>query len=189
MDSHNSFATLEALRDFFMAQNAAGLAAAYDRLVTSAPEAAPAVPDWPSVEFAFNRLFVGPKALLAPPFASVYLEPEPQLMGRSTLNVRYLYQMMGLTSPWQNSLPDDHLGLELDAYYQLQTVLSQINSTELKALQEYFLIGHLNRWLPQFISRVKAAPEIPAPIIFLVDQLNAWLQAEVSNLKVTKVPA
>lgn len=187
MDSHNSFAALAALRDFFMAQNATDLAAAYDRLAPSAPQAAPVVLDWPAVEFAFNRLFVGPKALLAPPFASVYLEPEPQLMGRSTLNVRYLYQMMGLISPWQNSLPDDHLGLELDAYYQLQIVISQVNSAELKALQEYFLLNHLNRWLPQFSNRVKTAPEVPAPLIFVVDQLNAWLQAEVSRLKVTEV--
>lgn len=181
MDTHDSFAVLAGLRDFFMAQNAVGLEAAYNRL------AAAPVADWQNVEFAFNRLFVGPRALLAPPFASVYLEPEPQLMGRSTLNVRYLYQMMGLTSPWQNSLPDDHLGLELDAYYQLQTVLSQVDSAELKALREYFLLGHLNRWLPQFINRVKTTPDIPAPIILVVEQLNAWLQAEVLSLKVVKV--
>jgi TorA maturation chaperone TorD len=185
MDNHCSLSTLAALRDFFMAQNTAGMAAAYSHLAASPMEAAPAVPDWHSVEFAFNRLFVGPKALLAPPFASIYLEPEPQLMGRSTLNVRYLYQMMGLASPWQNSLPDDHLGLELDAYYQMQTVLSQVSLAELKALREYFLLGHLNCWLPQFISRVKTAPDTPAPIIFVVDRLNVWLQAEVSSLKVT----
>lgn len=180
MNNDRSYSPLLTLRDFFMAQNAAGLAAAYSHLA-----AAPPVPDWQNVEFAFNRLFVGPKAPIAPPFASIYLEPEPQLMGRSTLNVRYLYQMIGLTSPKQNSLPDDHLGLELDAYYQLQTVLSQVSSAELMALQEYFLIGHLNRWLPKFISRVKAAPDTPVPIIFVVDQLNAWLQAEVASLKVT----
>lgn len=189
MDSCYPFATLAALRDFFMAQNAAGLAAAYSHLAAARQQAAPPLADWQNVEFAFNRLFVGPKAPSAPPFASVYLEPEPQLMGRSTLNIRYLYQMMGLTSPWQNSLPDDHISLELDAYYQLQTVLSQVNPAELTALREYFLLSHLDRWLPKFISRVKTAPDTPAPIIFVVDCLNAWLQAEVSSLKVKEVLA
>jgi TorA maturation chaperone TorD len=40
---------------------------------------------WEGAEFVFNRLFVDPAALQAPPYASYYLEPEQQLMGKSML--------------------------------------------------------------------------------------------------------
>lgn len=179
MSKDVSSTLLPALRDFFMAQNAAELAAAYGQL------GGPAVADWTVVEFAFNRLFVGPRALLAPPFASIYLEPEPQLMGRSTQTVRHLYEMMGLTSPWHNRLPDDHLSLELDAYLQLQTVLNRLESAELTALRDYFLLKHLHQWLPRFIQRVKTTAVTPAPILFAVDQLAVWLQAEVARVQET----
>lgn len=179
MNNDCSYSPLPALRDFFMAQDAAELATAYGRLGTGGPTVA----DWSVVEFAFNRLFVGPRALLAPPFASIYLEPEPQLMGRSTQTVRHLYEMMGLTSPWHNRIPDDHLSLELDAYLQLQTVLNQLESAELAVLRDYFLLKHLNQWLPRFIQRVKTTAVTPAPILFAVDQLAAWLQAEVARVQ------
>ncbi len=187
MNHDQSLLILAALRDFFMARNAAELARAYTGLVNHSDSAAPRVAEWPSVEFAFNRLFIGPRALLAPPFSSIYLDSEPRLMGQATLKVRYLYQMMGLTSPWLNTVPDDHLGLELDAYYQLRTALAQVNSTELQALRQYFLRNHLKCWLPKFTAKVKGTPETPAVITFVVEQLMAWLQQEMTYQAVEEV--
>lgn len=180
MNNEQSVLILVALRDFFMARNGAELARAYTGLVNHSNAPAPRVAEWSSVEFAFNRLFVGPRALLAPPFSSIYLDSEPRLMGQATLKVRYLYQMMGLTSPWLNAVPDDHLGLELDAYYQLRTALGRVNSNELQALRQYFLHNHLKCWLPKFVAKVKATPDVPAAIIFVVEQLIAWLQQELN---------
>ena len=51
-----------ALRDFFAARNASEMECAYRSLAAAVPEAPHVVEDWETVEFAFNRLFVGPGA-------------------------------------------------------------------------------------------------------------------------------
>lgn len=75
---------LEALRDFFLARDATGMQAAYRSLALQ-ESGAPAAGDWSVLEFAFNRLFVGPQAVPAPPYASVYLDEQPHLMGPTSL--------------------------------------------------------------------------------------------------------
>ncbi|MCG3207567.1 MAG: Tat proofreading chaperone DmsD [Anaerolineae bacterium] len=187
MTDPQTIAQLKAMRDFFVARNAAELAAAYTYLADWVSQPAPAVTDWQAVEFGFNRLFVGPKAPLAPPFASVYLEPEPQLMGQSTLHVRQIYQLVGLESPWKNVIPEDHIGFELDAYRQLRVAAQQVQSHELHALLNYFLTRHLNIWLPRFARRVKTAAAVPAAINFVVDCLAAWLTHELSTNRLSHV--
>jgi TorA maturation chaperone TorD len=178
MEHSTSIAVLEALSNFFAAQNSDALRRAYGRLAAVAPLSAPPVPDWQVVEFAFNRLFVGPGPLQAAPFASVYLDPEPQLMGQTTLKIRQLYQLVGLSSPWKNIIPDDHLSFELDAYRQVKIARASVDSAALAALQTYFLQQHLQPWLVQFAQKVKAAGAVPAAIIFVVDQLAGWLAQE-----------
>ncbi len=69
----------QTLRDFFFSVHGREMAAAVSQLEkVSFP--APEVTDWEAVEYDFNRLFVGPMALEAPPYASFYLDPEPLLM-------------------------------------------------------------------------------------------------------------
>ena len=55
--------------------------------------------DWDKLEFAFNRLFVGPRCPLAPPFASCYMDVERTLMGPTTLRVRGMRRACGLAAP------------------------------------------------------------------------------------------
>jgi TorA maturation chaperone TorD len=186
MTDPQTTAQLKGLRDFFIARNAAELGAAYAYLADWVNQPAPAVTDWQAIEFAFNRLFVGPKAPVAPPFASVYLEPEPQLMGQSTLHVRQIYELVGLRSPLKNIIPEDHLSFELDAYRQLAVASTEVASPELTALQHYFLNRHMHRWLPEFISRVRLAEAVPEAIHFVIDCLEAWLTHELS---ISRVPA
>jgi TorA maturation chaperone TorD len=167
-------ALLQALQDFFMAVHATEMAASYEALALLADAPAPYVEDWRSVEFAFNRLFVGPKTLLAPPYASVYLEPEPQLMGRTTLQIRELYTLLDLQSPFKNVVPDDHISLELDAYRQLLAAESAIDAPELELARGY-LAAHLRRWLPAFVARVQGAGVTPPAIWFVAAQLARWV--------------
>lgn len=174
VSQYNEEGLLAALRDFFMAVDGQSMAAAYARLVTAAAEPAPLVEDWLPVEFAFNRLFVGPRALLAPPYASVYLDPEPQLMGQTTLQVRELYRLLDLRSPWENVIPDDHISFELDACHQLLVVQQTIASPELDAVC-HFLVAHMQRWIPAFAARVQAAPGTPPALLFVVEQVQRWL--------------
>ena len=177
MTESTNGALVTALRDFFMANNRPELRSAYLALAQIAPESAPRGIAWDELEFAFNRLFVGPKALFAPPYASVYLEPEPQRLGRTTLKMREFYQLLTLASPARQQLPEDHLGLELDAYRQLQIAATQVNSPELLTLLGY-LSNHLQQWVPLFVARVHRAEGTPPALRFVVDQLAQWLAAE-----------
>lgn len=177
MTASTNSALVSALRDFFMAGNRTELRTAYLALAQVAPQPAPRYPKWDELEFAFNRLFVGPKALFAPPYASVYLEPEPQVMGRTTLKIREFYRLLTLATPARHPLPDDHLGLELDAYYQLQIAATKVNSPELLVLLSA-LRDHLRQWVPLFVSRVHCAEGTPPALLFVVDQLTQWLAAE-----------
>src|SRR5690349_17543560 len=102
---------LQQLSRFFFASNTTEMMTSYGELALLFP--VPAVDDWSAVEFSFNRLFVGPRALLAPPYASIYLDGDnTRLMNESTMKIRQLYELVGLVSPWLNKIPDDHVALE-----------------------------------------------------------------------------
>lgn len=162
---------LQALSRFFFAATGAELRAAYLALAAAAPAPAPTVDDWSAVEFCFNRLFVGPGALVAPPYASVYLDG-PHLMGAATETMRALYALLGLTSPWLNKIPDDHLALELDALWQLETAQHQLAAPELDQMRAY-LQAHLQAWVPGFTARIEAAEAVPPAITYVVERLMA----------------
>jgi TorA maturation chaperone TorD len=157
------------------------MAAAASSLACSAPPSPEAV-DWDDVEFDFNRLFVGPMELEAPPYASVYLDPLPLLMGPSTMVAREAFERLGLMSPDKNSLPDDHLALELDACVVIASCLEAGPDKELEALWRSFLQGHMAHWVPQFVYRVRSAPGVHPMIASVADALQAWLEAELEAL-------
>ena len=171
--------TLLALRNFFLARTGKDLAAACATLADpKVTIPGPGDSDdryWEEAEFVFNRLFVGPMALQAPPYASYYLEPEPQLMGQSTLKVRRLYEMAGLVSSLQGFLPDDHLGVELDAALGLLALAERFDVEEPSALWRYFLHEHLASWVPRFLDQARNAETGHPAVDLALDRLEAWL--------------
>jgi putative dimethyl sulfoxide reductase chaperone len=169
-------ATLAALRNFFLAGSGEELTSACIALAnTKGKPTDMGDMDWEEAEFAFNKLFVGPMALQAPPYASYYLEAEPQLMGENTLKVRRLYDMAGLISPLQGHLPDDHLGVELDAALGLLSTTERLDAQEPRALWRYFLHDHLQTWLPQFLNQARSAETGHPAVDLALDHLEAWL--------------
>jgi TorA maturation chaperone TorD len=178
-------ATLSGLRDFFLARTGKDLCAACAKLsINSDPQFFPgtlATDDWEAAEFVFNKLFVGPKGLQAPPYASYYLEPEPQLMGNSTLRVRRLYEMAGLISPLQGHLPCDHLGVELDAALSILTMAEHSKADEPRALWRYFLNDHLKVWLPLFLDRARQANDGHPAVDLALNRLQAWLEEQLKR--------
>jgi len=153
--------TAAGLRDFFFAQNGEQMERAYRRL-----QACGAVPEHmpcplPEAEYAFNRLFVGPSAVAAPLYASVYLESEPVLIGESTLDVRDLYAALGLRRPSEQSVPDDHLSLELDFLLCLEQALRARPDAALADIRRRFLEEHMNVWIPAFVERILATRDPP----------------------------
>jgi len=68
------------LRDFFLSRHPSEFAKACIALSHECTASVSvATTHWQDVEFAFNKLFVGPQAILAPPFVSIYLESEPHV--------------------------------------------------------------------------------------------------------------
>jgi putative dimethyl sulfoxide reductase chaperone len=160
MDTKNTL-TAAGLRDFFFARNGEQMERAYRRL-----QACGAVPEqtpfpMPEAEYVFNRLFIGPLAVPAPLYASVYLESEPMLMGESTLGVRDLYAAFGLRRPREQSVPDDHLSLELDFLLCLDQALLAGPDDALVRIRRQFLESHMNVWVPAFVARFLADPGLP----------------------------
>lgn len=152
------------------------------RIAKEANGYTPPMGDLQQAEFAFNKLFVGPMALQAPPFASVYLDPEPLVMGRSTLEVRELYHALGLASQLEGSLPDDHLGLELDCAAALRAALEQRPDPSLQRAWKWLVAEHMAVWVPQFVRRVEESDAGHPVITYCVRQLLGWLEEEIAAL-------
>ncbi len=166
----DSIQSIQQLSNFFFASDARGMKTAYDELADIFP--APTVDDWSAVEFSFNRLFVGPRALLAPPYASIYLDSDnTRLMGEATLQIRQFYGMLGLVSPWLNKIPDDHIALELDALWQIETALLEKDSPQLRDMREY-LVNRLQAWAPKFCARIQSIDDLHPAIIHIAKTLE-----------------
>ena len=154
----------QALRDFFSSTNAEALAAAATRFapVENLPDSI----NWQAEEYAFNRLFVGPQAVPAPPYASVYLEAEPRLMGNAAADMREMLQALGLAAP--EGQPDDFIACELEVWMMLTLLLRPERGEHLRAHARealaWLVDEHMARWLPAFVERARKT-DAPTPAI------------------------
>ena len=166
-------ADAKALRDIFNSTDTASLWAAFS-VITPKTSSSPML-----LEAEFNRFFVGPDAPLTPPYASIYLEKSGLLMSKTTQEVRELYTLFGLKNPKDGQQPDDFLGFELDAYYQLLYIELHSNILYLKSLRCYFLQEHMARWIFPFIEA--AAQHAPsADLTQVLDLLHRFITTELS---------
>ncbi|MFN2268084.1 MAG: molecular chaperone [Desulfonatronovibrio sp.] len=173
--------TAEGLRDYFISENSQAMKNAWETLSQSVTPKLPGIQDWDEAEFSFNRLFTGPKALEAPPYASVYLQNEPNLMGETTLYVRWVYQQMGLVSPWKNTLPDDHISLELDAVLIIHKLSLEHDSQELKDLSKSFILEHFCVWVPQFCQKILNSQSCHKTSATAAELLNKLLETDLAK--------
>jgi TorA maturation chaperone TorD len=106
----------------------------------------------------FQRLFVGPGPLVAPPWESFYRSKEQLLFEEWTYQIREQYHKFGLQSIKENNEPDDHLLLELEFMIFLserclyETINEKID--DLISSQIHFLENHLTMWIPYFCERL-----------------------------------
>lgn len=121
-----------------------------------------------SLKLEYERLFVGPYKLPAPPYASLYLESEPTVMGRSTLGVLRMYEDAGFVlSPSFKDLPD-HIAAELEF---MALVCEEERRSWKKgdpsgagrflSVEERFLSGHLVQWIPKFTAAILFSTQTP----------------------------
>lgn len=179
-----AFPIIEALRDFFTASDADGLKDAAARIARHAGIEIPADTDWAAAEYEFNRLFVGPAAVPAPPFASAWSETDRALMGRATMEAREAYHRLGLAVPGEGVIPDDHLAYELEAVLAMKTVrTAQAGAAdeETAELHAWFVGEHLAHWIPPFVRTVREHATRGGVIALAADALAAWFDSELNS--------
>jgi TorA maturation chaperone TorD len=120
----------------------------------------------PPLKMDYTRLFVGLEKTLAPPYESVYLGREKILFEEPTLAVRKFYQDFGVQVSEKNTIPDDHIGMELHflAYLCEKSTTALKNQdqngyTKLIEAIKKFLSEHLNLWFTPFFENVIAHGE------------------------------
>lgn len=64
-----------------------------------------------TLEDAYQRLFIGPYALPASPWGSVYLDKENVMFGISTLELRAWLRINQINIELEQNEPEDHIGL------------------------------------------------------------------------------
>ncbi len=119
-----------------------------------------------SVEFA--RLFIGPIKPLSIPYASWHLSDSRQLMTDETIEVRQRYLDAGMAVKELYSVPDDHIAIELEFLSYLTSEMIAANSDgsskridEPKRLRDDFLVGHMRKWIPDFVASIDRSDAHP----------------------------
>jgi TorA maturation chaperone TorD len=116
------------------------------------------------LEIEYNRLFVGPGRLQAPPYESVYRDSRGLVMGPAARDVERRYAEAGLAlAPEHRDLPD-HIATELGFMAYLAMREAEAKDEERRTWRERersFLQDHLGVWLPLFCRRVKEASQHP----------------------------
>lgn len=107
------------------------------------------------VAYDYNRLFVGPGKLLAPPYAGAYLNAEGLVMQAETIAVRNFYREAGLEVREKNVEPDDALALELEFIcYLLRPEASADAGQRYGALYRQFFREHFMHWIERHLEDV-----------------------------------
>lgn len=110
----------------------------------------------------YARIFVGPAALPAPPWESVYRDNKRMLMTATTLSVREHYRAFGYEARKLLHVPDDHLAIELDFLAALaQEALDACAAGEVEEAESAFAAGgaflraHLALWVNDFSADLR----------------------------------
>ncbi|MDD9339322.1 molecular chaperone TorD family protein [Providencia heimbachae] len=110
--------------------------------------------DLSALDKQWSDLFIGPQALPAPPWGSVYLDPEGVLQGSSTIALSQFLKRERLKVQTPYPEPSDHVGLML---FQAAVLASQVRESALNEL----LVEHLGSWLPQFSHQLNRTTPSP----------------------------
>ncbi len=112
-----------------------------------------------AIEFA--RLFIGPKFPPAIPYSSFYLSESKTVMTNVTIEVRKRYLKAGMAVKQLYSIPDDHVGIELEfishlteRVIELYEIGERIDASRFFEMRNSFLNDHMVLWIPAFADKV-----------------------------------
>ncbi len=117
--------------------------------------------DRQALEVAFAGLFLGPFEMAAPPYASLYLDPERRLMGAVSLSVAKAYAEAGLAPSNAPREAPDHVTHELEFMYYLKFQEATTGDSTWRERADRFRTRQLEPWLPEFARRLAAADRHP----------------------------
>ncbi|TCK61954.1 TorD/DmsD family molecular chaperone [Seleniivibrio woodruffii] len=103
----------------------------------------------------FNKLFIGPGHLFAPPWESVYKEQDRTIFGEATLKVRNRYRKFGLEIHNLHKEPDDHMAYEC-AYLNFLCATAAADETAEDVRKEIaeFIKDHPASWVDEFTEKM-----------------------------------
>ena len=146
-------------------------------LKTASPMAASLLPplgryieteDPEALAVAYTRLFLGPPEVLAPPYASCYLDGERYVMGPSVVEIKKFYDSAGLGMDEDFTETPDHVSAMLEFLYYLNfrmaVAIAAGNPDEREAmahLQSRFLEKYMKPWIPDFSRKIIEANQHP----------------------------
>ncbi|MEF8825387.1 MAG: molecular chaperone TorD family protein [Halapricum sp.] len=121
--------------------------------------------DLQSLRVDYAKLFVGPRELLAPPYGSVYLDGDGQIMTDSTMDVQRRYQQESLDITLDE--PADHVAAELEfMYFLTHREVTALGNGEFETAITYvhkqhdFIQTHLGQWISAFAERVTVNADV-----------------------------
>ena len=127
----------------------------------------------------YADLFVGPNALKAAPWGSVYLSEEQTTCGESTLAIKAFYREFGVEIDTGENEPEDHIGLIFAflAHLTDQALEEASKEKDAEKVQPWlcatkaFLTDHVLTWAPRFleIMRENASTEFYRGISLLAE--------------------
>ncbi|EGE4654117.1 TorD/DmsD family molecular chaperone [Salmonella bongori] len=166
------------LRDFFISSDSQTLKSAYLALNKEAAELSDS--DWLAAEYDFNALFVGPGKLKAAPYASVYLEEDALVMGKSTLSLREFMEDLGLSINKKNNTPDDHISYVLELAVLL--LVNARKSPEYIEMLTRYVNYYITEWVPEYIEKIKINAQT-APLRKVGEKLSYWLDELITSVQ------
>jgi len=120
------------------------------------------------LKIQFSKLFIGPYQLLAPPYGSVYLDDQRQIMGDSTLDVAKRYLGAGLVVDERFKDPPDHIAAELEFIHvlvieELKCLHGGLAEDAAGCLEQQsdFLVSHIGQWIDAFSGLIIQETNLP----------------------------
>jgi TorA maturation chaperone TorD len=146
------------------------------------------------LQIDYAKLFVGPFKLLAPPYGSVYLDGQRQIMGESTVEVQKLYRKAGLEIAKTFREAPDHIAAELEfMYFLIYKEIEALEGTDWESalhclkIQGEFLQAHLGAWVPAFSYNVEEHAETEF-YKNLAKVSKLYVQRDLSSLLSSAIP-
>ena len=145
---------------------AADAVAAFNELVELVQGNRHRLPAWlEDVQVEYTRLFIGPQEPPVLLYGSCHLLPTPSVMSEETLAVRDAYSKSGLVVERLNSLPDDHLGVELEFLFALTRAAAdaddEMETMRLLAERSQFIQRHLAAWGSKVADQISKETQDP----------------------------